>query len=143
MFNPNNIQFFIMVRFKICFIVEPTDYLFPLQFGWFYRDTSLVTAPRIVGWTVGKTMMHGIVVDIKQYVFEVSLVVNWFAFKWSLKQWSMPVISDIKCFCIGVKQVREILMQRFNCFIFLTWQVWRRRGWKWIKYIHLAFYLYQ
>ena len=92
---------------EVCFVVEPTYYRLPLQFGGFDRYASHIAAPWIIQRTLAITVMHGIVVYIQQNVLQIGGVIDLLSFKGMLEQASRAVVTLVEGLRVGIEKMGE------------------------------------
>ena len=88
---------------KVCLIVEPSDYFVAVQFGGLYRNTAQITAPRIFHGVTAKTVMNRVVMNVKDYLFQISFVVDQFSFKRSFEQTAVATGTFVESLRIRIK----------------------------------------
>ncbi len=97
-----------MQAFKIGLVVEPSNDLFSVQFGRFYRNASEVTAPGILHRMIAKTVMHRVIVDVKNHLFQISFIFNDLSFKRPFKKAAVATVAFVESLCIRIKQLRKL-----------------------------------
>ena len=73
------------------------------------RASCQKTAPGIFGRMAAKTVVHGVEVDIKRQLLQVTLTIDQLAAEWPLKQTAPGVCTLVERLRIGIEELRELM----------------------------------
>ena len=68
-FNLFVFNLLVMPLSETSFIIKPTNHCIAVQFGWFYRDAGQIGTPRVFQRVFAESVMHRIVMNIKDNLF--------------------------------------------------------------------------